>query len=83
MLGTGGFASQGAARCVVAAKRVVAADFCHGLIAKALGITERAAYNMSWRRQLPGKIKIGRRVRFDRAIIDKWLLNGCPRVGTR
>ena len=37
-----------------------------------IDLSEKAIRNMIWRGQLP-HIKIGRRVRFDRFEIDRWL----------
>ena len=41
---------------------------------KYLGITENALYCMVYRRQIPF-VKIGKRLRFDKIDLDKWIEN--------
>lgn len=47
-------------------------------LAAHLGCSRHALYMSVSRDQIPGKVKIGRRLRFDRAIVLQWLREkGC------
>ncbi|HYF56922.1 MAG TPA: helix-turn-helix domain-containing protein, partial [Salinarimonas sp.] len=42
-------------------------------LASLLRTSRRAVYMMQLRKQIPGAIKVGRRLLFDRKAVEKWL----------
>jgi len=42
-------------------------------VATALRLTKRAVYRMVERSQIPGVVRLGRRLRFDRVVLSRWL----------
>lgn len=47
-------------------------------IAKLLQCSERHVWRLADADAIPGKLRIGRLVRFVRSVIDGWIADGCP-----
>lgn len=52
-------------------------------VAGLLGISPRTVYRLSDAGRMPGPVKLGSLVRWNRAAIDEWIAAGCPRVERR
>lgn len=52
-------------------------------VAALLGISSRTVYRLSDAGRMPGPVKLGSLVRWNRAVIDEWVSAGCPRVERR
>jgi excisionase family DNA binding protein len=44
-----------------------------------LKISPRTVWRLSDGGLIPGKLRIGKSVRFSRAVIDRWIEQGCPK----
>jgi excisionase family DNA binding protein len=49
-------------------------------VARLLGVSARHIYRLADGGRMPRPIKLGGAVRWDRAVITKWIDGGCPRV---
>ena len=47
-------------------------------LAAALGISKRLVHRKHAAGELPAAVRIGRLVRWQRAVIDRWVADGCP-----
>jgi excisionase family DNA binding protein len=47
-------------------------------IARLLQCSERHVWRLSDADAIPGKLRVGRLVRFARPVIDAWIAGGCP-----
>jgi len=45
-------------------------------LAKVLDMSEQTTYKLSREGAIPGRVKIGKSVRFDKEVITEWLKNG-------
>jgi excisionase family DNA binding protein len=59
--------------------RLSAATYTVAQLAELLDVSERHVHRLRDQKVVPGEIRVGRCVRFARAIIDRWLAGG----GTR
>jgi excisionase family DNA binding protein len=48
-------------------------------VAVLLGISKRQVWRLASAGQLPGRVKLGRLVRWRQADIQKWIEAGCPK----
>jgi excisionase family DNA binding protein len=46
-------------------------------VARLLQVSERHIWRMSDRKAIPGKIRLGRLVRFSKQMVDEWIASGC------
>ncbi|HED53176.1 MAG TPA: DNA-binding protein [Phycisphaerales bacterium] len=51
-----------------------------GDVAERLSCSTRTVYRLSDSGQMPRPIRLGALVRWDGAVIDRWIAEGCPRV---
>ena len=52
-------------------------------LAVLLKISARTAKRMAAAGELPGLVRLGRLVRFDRRVIERWIADGCPKPTAR
>lgn len=52
-------------------------------VAALLGISARTVYRLSDAGRMPGPVKLGSLVRWNRAAIDEWIAAGCPKCERR
>lgn len=52
-------------------------------VADMLGCSMRHVYRLSDAGRMPGPVKLGALVRWNRAAIEKWITDGCPRTDRR
>jgi len=45
-------------------------------LARLLSVSDQTVYQWSSKGMVPGKIKVGRSVRYNRAVVEEWLKNG-------
>ena len=56
----------------------VPATYDSSEVARVLGVSIRHVRRMDARRAIPGRMTIGRLVRYHRDALDKWVAAGCP-----
>ena len=52
-------------------------------IAHALQLSLKTVRRLDAERRIPGRIQLGRRVRFRRVEVEEWIAAGCPAPGAR
>jgi excisionase family DNA binding protein len=59
------------------------ATYTVGQVAGLLQCSQRHVWRMADLNAIPGKLRVGRLVRFNRAAVDAWIAAGCPKSGNR
>ena len=68
---------------VEAASKPDSATYTVEQVAGLLQCSQRHVWRMADLNAIPGKLRIGRLVRFNRAAVDAWIAAGCPKSGNR